>query len=215
MTCPRCGVKPKSIKTEPTTQGHARLLECAKHGLFWSLEVMWKWVTRRPGNGQATAGQPPGNGPPTAEQPPHNGGGVGGGLPSGQVPIRNLNPISSESPERGRARRKRRATIEYDPKFDAEWDLTAKTGSKDLAQQVWEQLGRPEFGASWKRWEACAEWKQDWYNYPHVVKWLRDGRYKQDPNAAKVKAVSANPRAAAAEREHEDREVARLFGVGR
>jgi hypothetical protein len=92
-----------------------------------------------------------------------------------------------------RARRKRRTTVEYDPAFDAQWDMTAKTGSKDLCQREWIDLGRPAFGESWMRWEACAEWKQDWYNFPHVVKWLRDGRYKQTPDARVKTPAAATP----------------------
>jgi hypothetical protein len=55
--------------------------------------------------------------------------------------------------------------------------------------RAWERLGRPAFGDSWKRWEACDEWRQDWYHYPHVASWLNDGRYAQDPAETRLKPV--------------------------
>lgn len=106
-------------------------------------------------------------------------GGKGGSVsapisPSDPAPSLNGNPI--------RARER-----SYPAAFEAEWAQTAKTGSKDKAESWWVKLGRPAFGAAWKLWEACDEWKKDWYNFPHVCQWLRDGRWKQDPTEARVK----------------------------
>jgi len=79
----------------------------------------------------------------------------------------------------------------YPAEFEAEWSQTARTGSKDKACTFWEKAGRPRFGAAWKLWEASAEWKADWFHYPHVRTWLSDGRYLQDPNEARVHAAPA------------------------
>lgn len=120
--------------------------------------------------------------PPTAVSPPSSDGGVGGGLPSD--PIRSESdpiPGSVDSPNRGRARNKRSASVAYLESFEVEWNQTDKTGSKFDANRAWERMGRPAFGASWKRWVSCAEWKQPWFNYPHVSTWLNDRRFEQEP----------------------------------
>jgi hypothetical protein len=79
-------------------------------------------------------------------------------------------------------RRKAKAnSVEYPPEFEAEWNQTSKTGAKDRALEFWERIGKPAFGAAWKRWQESFEWKQDWHNEPHVSTWLHDGRWKQEP----------------------------------
>jgi hypothetical protein len=123
-----------------------------------------------------------------------------------------------------RARRKPRTTrIEYPEAFEAEWKQTAKTGSKDNACDFWERNGHPMFGASWKRWELCLEWQQEWFNYPHVTSWLNDGRYKQEPPEVKAKPAAIRqirPAETFEQRRERERESARaaeeereLFGA--
>lgn len=93
-----------------------------------------------------------------------------------------LSPVSkplslSQTP----ARVRKSTRIDYPPGFEAEWCQTSKTGSKDKALAFWNANGHPAFGANWKRWEESHEWRQRWHNDPHVVTWLNDGRWNQDP----------------------------------
>jgi hypothetical protein len=180
--CPECGSR---MTIKDTNHGGGltfRIAEC-DCGERWELEE------RRARRLRPCTAVRSGDPPPTVATPSEQSGGVGGGVSSGSDPVRNSGPISTlPDQDQTRARRKRKATRDiYPAEFEAEWDMTTKAGSKGLACQVWEDEGRPQFGVSWKRWEACAEWRQDWYHPPHVVKWLRDGRYKQDPSETRVK----------------------------
>ena len=117
--------------------------------------------------------------------------GVGGVLPSGQVRDLVLIPSGQEiSRTKGSKRRRSLPRTVYPVEFEAEWGQTAKTGSKDKACTLWEKLGRPPFGASWKRWEVCPEWSSEWHSFPHVRTWLGDGRYLQDPTEARARPVT-------------------------
>jgi hypothetical protein len=170
-----------------------RIAEC-DCGERWELEE--RRARRLPpctavhGRGQPPTDANSGAPPPTSANPSASAEGVGGGLSSGPVlsGVSDPGPISPGNPNRARARRKPRADrTTYPIEFEAEWNQTAKTGSKDKACDAWERLGRPQFGASWKRWEASPPWQADWYNYPNVSSWLNDGRWKQDPGEARQK----------------------------
>jgi hypothetical protein len=181
VTCPRCRQQTKVVKTEPCQGGaKARLRRCPQHGAFWtkSVEKVTEWVgetlpatVARNGNDElpATAND--------VAQPLV--GDLGGPVLADSSP--SLKPLIQ--------RRSRERT--YPAAFEAEWALTAKTGSKDKAEELWIKLGKPPFGLAWKAWEQSPQWMADWYNYPHVCKWLRDGRWKQDPTEARVKATPA------------------------
>lgn len=76
---------------------------------------------------------------------------------------------------------------EYPEAFEAEWRQTSRTGSKDKAVASWEKLGQPQFGVAWARWSESDEWRQSWHNDPHVVTWLNDGRWQQEPPPSVVR----------------------------
>jgi hypothetical protein len=104
---------------------------------------------------------------------------------------RSLSALPSENQSQTRSRVKRRTEIIYPEGFEAEWRQTAKTGSKDKALALWLELGTPMFGESWKRWEMCDEWRQPWFNRPHVRSWLSDGRWKQEPPESRVRQMGS------------------------
>lgn len=92
-----------------------------------------------------------------------------------------LSLVPSKPQSQTPARVRKSTRIDYPEEFEAEWRQTSKTGSKDKALDFWLANGRKAFGASWKRWEESHEWRQSWHNDPHVVSWLNDGRWKQEP----------------------------------
>jgi hypothetical protein len=100
--------------------------------------------------------------------------------------IRKSDPSQASSKPQSQTRKR----VEYPKAFAIEWELTAKTGSKDFALREWIKNGRDAFGLSWKAWEKSPQWMESWFNYPHVYKWLKDGRWKQDPTEAKVKPAA-------------------------
>jgi hypothetical protein len=175
-----------------------RKMECTCGSRFESEERI---ARRLPPAAARTRRQPPAGveAPPplpASANPPSSGGGVGGGLPelSGQTGVSDPGPISPANPNRARAKSNRGADLEpFEPEFEIEWSQTAKTGSKRKARRAWRKAGKPAFGASWKRWEVCSEWRQEWFNYPHVATWINDGRCAQDPAETKPKAVGSIP----------------------
>lgn len=184
MTCPKCGAKPKSIKTEEATEGHARLLECDKHGRFWSLERLWKWVVKLAGNGSTTAGQPLGNGPPTAIPVAEPLGNLQEGsdsdLTSGSDS--DLNPNSPENPKRARARG---IAKDYPAEFERLWEgCIPHTGNKHPAFEQWLKL-KPDTEiiiGVYLEWVKTDNWQRGYI--PHLRKWLRARGWETLPTPA-------------------------------
>lgn len=181
VTCKDCKLP---LSVEQTLKGDdcdTRIHQCAC-GSRWLSEsriVRRLQPTQIRGTGKANTGQIAGTSPPSS------GGGVGGGLSEVSDQTPDSGPISAINPKRARARSTPPAN--YPSYFEAEWAKTARTGSKFDAFRAWQKLDAPAFGDSWQRWMACHEWRQDWFNYPHVSSWLNDGRYAQQPAAAKPK----------------------------
>lgn len=213
MTCPKCGTKPKAIKSELTTEGHARLLECQEHGRFWSLERLWKWVIKVAGNGRATAVQPLDNGSPTAIPVAEPLGGIMGGsdsdLPSGSDP----NQSFLDSPNRARALRKGRGDAKkYPPEFEAIWDgCVPHTGNKHAAFKQWSKdKPNPTLTISvYLEWAETDSWQRGYI--PHLRKWLHDRGWETHPSDADLSGPTAIapkpfvPIAVAAERSRSER----------
>jgi hypothetical protein len=198
MTCPKCGAKPKAIKTEPAVEGHARLLECQSHGQFWSLERLWKWVVKVAGNGRATAGQPLGNGPPTAIPVAEPLGNLEGGN-SDQTLLRSdsdPNPKASLLSEpRARVKRKGRGdAIDYPPEFEAIWNgCVPHTGNKEAAFKQWLKC-KPDPTLTidvYLQWSKTDSWQRGYI--PHLRKWLYEKGWANPPTDADM----TGPRAGA------------------
>lgn len=195
MTCPKCGQKPKAIKTEEATDGHARLLECNDHGRFWSLERLWKWVVKVAPNGSPTAPQRLGNGSPTATAVEIANGGDKEGVPSVlsidlsvSDPIRNR----SKSPERARALKKGRpSTNDYAPDFDEFWGaLSMRRGNKKPAFEAWVKA-KVKLGVKfpevkfiitrYNRWAETRQWQEGCALY--VSTWINAHGWETEPEA--------------------------------
>lgn len=216
--CEACGSKAPVTAMSHWEGETRRQLECACGERWLSIETRGKRLqpAGTGGNGLEPVGagwsrlepadQKP---PPVVVQPPLlERRGVGGVLPSDQIPVRNSDPDPSlvVNPNRARERKRRSITrIEYPPDFESEWSATTRTGAKDKACDAWERLGRPAFGAAWKAWQGCHEWRQEWHNEPHVSTWLNDGRYKQEPPAPPTKATPPASRPLESFREREER----------
>lgn len=114
MTCPKCDSKTEVVKSVVGATAVDRLRSCPKHGRFWSVERLLRWVAGFTGNPPATASQPPANPPATHGQPAGNNSVVGdlGGSQS-SLSLSVMNPAPSEPPDQTPARvepRKRKPT---------------------------------------------------------------------------------------------------------
>ena len=214
MNCPRCDLATKVVKTSVTADGKDRLRTCTEHGNFWSSETFKRWLTVAQtvtGNhGQAPVApvapiapaptgeqRPP---PATTGNPLSSDGGVGGGLSSGQSLSGQEADQASSKPSDARA-------MDYPAAFEAEWSATNKTGSKFKAWKAWSALGKPRFSAAWAEWSKLDSWRRGFV--PHVVTWLNDRRFQQEPaEVPKVDTRQAVPFAVAAEDSRRDRHVA-------
>lgn len=201
MTCGDCGSMLPTNQTVRASDVDIRFHTCAC-GSRWQSEQR---IVRRllsvgtrpvPHKGGPNRVHPSTGAPPAPDRAepgtPADGRGVGGALPS-DPSSSGSNPAPSEPPDqtpaRVNGRRPRRGTrLVYPDAFLREWNQTTKAGSKERACDWWEANGQPEFGAAWRRWEASAEWRQSWYTPPHVVSWLGDGRWQQDPGETRAKA---------------------------
>lgn len=211
--CHACGSKAKVTAMSHWEGDTRRQLECDCGERWLSVEAITKRLQRaatglnplQPAATGCNGLQPaepvgstalvsPRKPPPAVAQPSAiERRGVGGVLPSDQLPVRLSDPDPSlvVNPNRARERQRRVTREFYPPEFETEWGLTSRTGSKDRACETWERLGKPRFGEAWAVWQKCHEWQQEWHNEPHVVTWLNDGRYRQFPPTAPVKRHAA------------------------
>lgn len=208
MTCPKCGNRPRAIKTEEATEGHARLLECKEHGRFWSLERLWKWVVKLAGNGSPTAGQRLPNGSPTAIAVSEANGGNIRGVPSVVLvdpPIADPNPQASLLSEpRARVGKKGRpSTGDYTPDFDEFWSgISMRRGNKKPAFLAWVKV-KGEMGVKFPEvkfiitrynlWAQTTQWQEGCALY--VSTWINANGWETEPEPHEFKSRGRVPAA--------------------
>lgn len=211
MTCPKCGQKPRAIKTEEATEGHARLLECATHGRFWSLERLWKWVVKIAGNGRATAPQRLDNGPATAIAV--RGDREGSGLVSSGVPDPNPKASLLSEPRARVGKKGRPSTEEYTPEFEKFWaSISVRRGNKYPAFKAWVKIpaaiSHELIFTRYEQWAATPQWRDGFP--PHVATWLNARGWDTEPSPADLRPRNGAPKPYA-QRVEDDREQASML----
>lgn len=216
MDCPRCQAETKVIKSEPSTEGKARLRLCPTHGRFWSVERLLKWFG-------ATAIQLLGNGSPTAPQRLDNLGGEEGGsglssVSSGSEKNGSETPAASQPPSRARRGRGRPSKVPYTAEWNAMWPaMKRKRGNKQPAFEAWENYKSENAGPDlvdanlvvkvWNQWAETDQWQRGFGQY--VVTWINQKGWESEPDQVEFKAKNGHqpalPRAVAVEREMDSR----------
>lgn len=206
MICLDCGVRLEVVKTMVMPDSTQRLRQCQCGSRFLTVEKVARRLPVLP----ATTRQPPGNGPPTTPQPPGNAGGVGGGVSSGQVPIRISDPNSEASLLSGtRARARERKPVEESPEFDRLWAGNRRVGRRFPALKAWRAAGCPDVTKLielWDAWMRTDDWKRG--AVPYLSTWINQHGWKDDPAVCAPKRAQTPALAPWEERQRRAREEA-------